>query len=66
MYDVGMFWGCTLTNIDNKDSCNVDIELEGDGAFDIYENAPISIFCKCRWNLSYIDTQGVWPGCAQG
>jgi hypothetical protein len=38
---LGCFGNVPKTNINNNDSCNVDIELKGDGAFDIYENAPI-------------------------
>jgi hypothetical protein len=41
MYLVGIFWDVLQINMGNRESCDVNIKLRGDGALDIHEDAYI-------------------------
>jgi hypothetical protein len=46
MYLLGVFWGWTYINVGNMEFRHVDIELEGDGALDMYEDAFVITYLQ--------------------
>jgi hypothetical protein len=46
MYHVGCYGDIPYNNMGNKDSHDLDIELESDGVLDIYEDVPIIAYLQ--------------------
>jgi hypothetical protein len=41
LYFIGVFWGVLHSNMDDGDPQDVDMESEGNGALDIYDDALV-------------------------
>jgi hypothetical protein len=46
LYLIRVLWGCTSNYVDDGDIHDVDMESEGNGALDIYDDAPVVAYLQ--------------------
>ncbi len=46
LYLIRVLWGCTSNYVDDGDLHDVDMELENNGALNIYDDAPIIAYLQ--------------------